>query len=148
MAKAFARVPARAHGDAPAPGELEFVDAWKLISLCLPPKARSPDRLPDIAVPDEIAQDSRRRMAFKIGAWSARELGLDAGAITTRDLIALGQQTVADHVMSDAPDSVLVAVARAEGKVDEAAWAARDHEKIAAQVNAFLQSEFKDEIDL
>ncbi|HTK00053.1 MAG TPA: NEL-type E3 ubiquitin ligase domain-containing protein, partial [Bordetella sp.] len=47
-----------------------------------------------------------------------------------------------------APDSVLVAVARAEGKVDEAAWAARDHEKIAAQVNAFLQSEFKDEIDL
>jgi Leucine-rich repeat (LRR) protein len=150
LAKAFERVPAPAHGDAPASGELEFADAWRLIFLCLPRGVQSPDRLPDIVVPDGIAQDrdSRRRMAYRIGALSARELGLDAGGFDTEDLIALGRQTVADHAMAGTADNVLVALARAEGKVDETAWATGDQDTVAAQVSAFLESEFKDEIGL
>ncbi|AOB32117.1 hypothetical protein AKI39_17455 [Bordetella sp. H567] len=153
MAAAFAtvRAPRSAAEPTPRPGaaELEPADALKLLSLWLPRVPPPPPaQAAGIVVPESIARDSRQRMAFKVGVHAARELGLDDRALDAEELTALGRQTVADHILAGTTDSILLAVARVEGKVDEAAWAARDQDKIAEQVGAFVQAEFADEIDL
>ncbi|CAM3778039.1 NEL domain-containing protein [Bordetella sputigena] len=146
MAKAFAQVRLARDAPSPAANGLELADAWKLFSLWRP-SPRPPDPI-DIAVPDAIAGDSRLRMAFFAGALAARELGLNVRGSSTDELIALGRETIADHVLSGTVSEVLIAVARQEGKVDDAAWKARDTDKIAEQVDAFLQTEFRAEIEL
>ncbi|CAM3778126.1 NEL domain-containing protein [Bordetella sputigena] len=147
MARALSevRTPAEA---APVSGDASLTDVWKLLAMCLPPRAPSLEALSHIAVPAGIAQDSRRRMAFRAGVLAARELGLDAGGFSPDVLIALGRETITDHVMSGTAAGVLVVVARLEGKVDDGAWAAGDKDEIARQVAAFLRAEFQAEIDL
>ncbi|CAM3778167.1 NEL domain-containing protein [Bordetella sputigena] len=132
---------------APLPVDLTAGDAVRLLALLLP---RSPGvpTLPDIEVPRDIGHDSRRRMLFKAGVLAAGELGLDAGDFDRDSLIALGRETVADHLTSGASGDVLLALGRLEGAVDDAALAAGDTEKISAQLGAFLHAAFKDEIQL
>ncbi len=101
-----------------------------------------------VAVPATIAGDSRRRMVYKIGVHAARQLALAVGELSTEDLLTLGRQTVADHLLSGNPGDVLVSLARSEGALDETAWAAGNKDKIVEQVSAFLSSAFKEELDL
>jgi Leucine-rich repeat (LRR) protein len=147
MGKAFAEVhpPTRANGS--AAGELTLLDALKLFPLFL----RQTDLAPGggaVVMPDEIAGDSRRRMMFRLGQQAARELGVKLSGSGPDDLMALAQQIVIDHALSGNPYGLFVSLARLEGKLDEAAWAAADKEKIVDVVAAFLQSTFKPESDM
>ncbi|WP_427183673.1 NEL-type E3 ubiquitin ligase domain-containing protein [Bordetella bronchialis] len=147
IASALARVGGSAGGTKPPASDLQLADAWKLLPLWLTHGPRLPGP-GDIAEPDAIARDGRRRMAYRTGVLAARELGLDTRRHGTDELLALGQETIADHVMAGSASQVLVALARLEGRIDDAAWASRDPDRIAGQVDAFLRTEFKDEIDL
>lgn len=139
---------AQAGGDSPAARALGHADVLKPLPHGAPAAEQASESGADIAVPEEIDGDGRRRMLFKLGVLAARELALDTGELSAQDLLALGRQTVADHMMAGTADNVLLAMARAEGKVDDTAWKARDSEKIAEQVDAFVRTEFKDEIAL
>ncbi|ARP82736.1 hypothetical protein CAL12_19195 [Bordetella genomosp. 8] len=150
---AFAQVRAAA-GAAPssaapsAAPDLTLVDAWKLLAASLPVASPAMPTWPDIAVPPEIARDGRQRIAYRTGVAAARELGLDTREFDAETLMELGRQTVADHILSGTADDILIAVAGLEGKIDGAAWASGDPERIATEVETYLRSEFQDEIDL
>lgn len=142
MAHAFADSARAASGDATASRALDLRDMWSLACLSLPPRA---DGFADIVVPQALEQDSRRRAVYRLGVMAARELGLDAGQFSLDDLLALGRQILIDHALSGNVQPLLAGMARLEGRLDEAAWAANDTERIAEQVHAFLRSEFKAE---
>ncbi|OZI61638.1 NEL-type E3 ubiquitin ligase domain-containing protein [Bordetella genomosp. 11] len=144
----FAQVRAPAGAESKAQATSDGWEVSKPISPRRAPRGAPPTDVPDIAIPDSVGRDGRRRMAYKLGVLAARELGLDAAAIGAQDLMALGGQAVADHALSGTPEGLLVAVARMEGKVDDGAWASGDKDRIAAQVDDFLRAEFKDEMDL
>ncbi|OZI19666.1 hypothetical protein CAL26_18895 [Bordetella genomosp. 9] len=148
-AHAFAQVRAAAAAAEPAGAPaLTLADAWKLLAACLPVASPTMPTWPDIAVPPQIAGDARQRIAYRTGVAAARELGLDTREFDAETLMELGRQTVADHMLSGTADDILIAVAGLEGKIDGAAWASGDPDRIAAQVEAYLRSEFQDEIDL
>jgi Leucine-rich repeat (LRR) protein len=103
----------------------------------------------DIAVPPDIAADARRRMAYKVGALAASELGLDVAHYGAEELIALGEQTVLDYVMAPDPQAVRlwIALAHMEGKAGPISQA-DDPAEAADRVLDFVRSEFKDDIVL
>jgi hypothetical protein len=130
-----------------APATLTLSDALRLLVLLPRAADRARDGGPSV-MPEDIARDSRRRMIFRVGEQAARELGLNLDGKEVDALMALGRQTIIDHVLSGDPYGVFVGMARLEGELDEAAWIAGDKEKIAGQATAFVQATFKAEIEL
>jgi Leucine-rich repeat (LRR) protein len=133
---------------APPQIEVALLDVLRLVGPWLPrvdkvQGARHGD------VPPEIAHDSRQRLAFRLGAEAARQFGLEPAAHGTAGLVALGRQVVVDHVLAGKQGHfpLLLVIARQEGALDEAAWAANDKETIADQAHAFFASIFKPDID-
>ncbi|CAM3741555.1 NEL-type E3 ubiquitin ligase domain-containing protein [Bordetella flabilis] len=132
---------------AAASGALTLSEALQLLVL-LPRSAQDVPLPRPKAMPEDIARDMRRRMIFRVGEQAALELGLDLEGHDADAVMALGRQTIIDHALSGDPYGVLVSMARLEGKLDEAAWAAGDEGKIAEEAAAFARSVFEAEIEL
>ncbi len=117
------------------------------MALVLPAADRAPGGVRAIAVPEAIARDAGRRMFFELGVQAAQALGLDPMPDEGAELIALGEQLVLDYLA--APDAqgvwLWIVLARMAGRMD-AGTADNDADRLAGQVIAFIEQEFKDDI--
>lgn len=89
-------------------------------------------------------------MLFQLGRQVAAALGLDPGQYRTEEYIALAEETMRDHLLSGNAQHLplLIGMARGAGKLDNADLDTGDGDRIAEQISAFLESAFKQEIEL
>jgi hypothetical protein len=137
---------AQAGATSAVPGAVKGADMLDVL-LSIVPRRPETTRDYDIDVPSDIAADNRRRMAYKVGALAAAELGLDVAHYGAEELIALGEQTVLDYVL--APDAqgvrLWIALARMEGGLGRIS-PTDDPADVADRVMTFVRTEFKDDI--